>query len=86
MARGLLDAVGLFCLPFIVYALFLVARSRFPGRADAWSRGPLAALVASGLALAVAGTLVLGLLSPVHRGAYVPAHIEKGQLVPGRIE
>jgi hypothetical protein len=30
--------------------------------------------------------LILGVLAPRHSGAYVPAHIENGTLVPGRIE
>ena len=86
MLRGLLE-IGLpFLLPFAGYVLFLAVKNRYPFVATAWTRGPMAILVVSGLALAVASLLVTGLFAPRARGGYRPAHLEKGVLVPGRLE
>lgn len=86
MARGALDGLFLFLLPFAGYAALLLLRRRYPLALDAWTEGPLARLTIAGLALAVAGTLVMGLIGNHRRGAYVPAHIENGVLVPGRMQ
>ncbi len=37
-------------------------------------------------AIAVAGMLTFGIFAVRHEGAYVPAHIENGKLVPGRLQ
>ncbi len=86
MLRGLVDAGVLFLLPFLAYAVLLVLRRRYPFVLVAWTEGPLARLVVAGLVLAVAGALLTGFFANRHKGAYVPAHIENGVLVPGRME
>ena len=86
MARLLLEVLVPFLAPFAGYALVLVLRRRYPFVLAAWSQGPLALLVVGGLALAVLTLLGTGLLGPRHRGDYVPAHLENGVLVPGRME
>ena len=86
MIRGLFDAAVLFLIPFVVYAAVLVMRRRYPFVLKVWSEGPLGRLVVAGLALAIVGTLAAGLLGGQHRGAYVPAHLDHGVLVPGRME
>ena len=85
MGRALLDVLVPFLLPFAGYALYLVLRHRYPLVLSAWSRGPLAALVVSGLALAVLTLLAAGVFGHRGRGDYVPAHLDKGVLVPGRM-
>lgn len=85
MGRALLDVMIPFLLPFAGYALFLALRRRYPFVASAWRRGPVAALVVGGLALAVLSLLAAGLFWPRGRGGYVPAHVENGLLVPGRM-
>ena len=86
MLRGLLE-VGLpFLLPFAGYVLFVILKSRYPFVATAWTRGPVAVLVVSGLTLAVAALLLAGLFGPRAHGRYRPAHLENGVLVPGRLE
>lgn len=85
MARGFADAIGLFLLPFAVYGLVVLLQSRFRLLAPQWSGGRLALLSLAGLALVLAGLLVLGAAAPRGRGAYVPAHVEDGRLVPGTI-
>lgn len=86
MARNLLDALGLFAAPFVVYALVLVLRQRYPFVAASWSRGSLALLTVAGLVLVVLSLLLLAAFAERHRGAYVPAHIENGRLVPGQMQ
>ena len=86
MGRGLLDAVLLFFVPFLVYAGVLVVRRRYPFVLKAWTDGPLAQLIVAGLALAILGILAAGLLSGRSTGNYVPAHVEHGTLVPGRMQ
>lgn len=86
MGRALLDVLVPFLLPFAGYALYLVLRRRYPFVVSAWSRGPLAALVVGGLALAVLSLLAAGFFGHRGRGDYVPAHLENGVLVPGRME
>jgi hypothetical protein len=39
-----------------------------------------------GLAAAVLGLVAVNAFAPRGRGVYVPAHVENGILVPGRIE
>ena len=85
MGRALLDILVPFLLPFAGYVFYLVLRRRYPFVVSAWSRGPLAALVVAGLALAVLSLLVAGLFGHRGGGDYVPAHLENGVLVPGRM-
>ena len=85
MGRALLDVLVPFLLPFAGYVLFLVLQRRFPFVASAWTKGPVAALVLGGLALAVLSLLVAGFLAQRGPGDYVPAHLENGVLVPGRM-
>lgn len=86
MGRAVLDAAGLFSLPFLGYALLLVLSRRYPLVADSWSRGSLAKLAMAGLLLVVAGLLVVGTASDRRKGIYVPARIDNGVLVPGHIQ
>lgn len=85
MARGFADALGLFLLPFVVYGIVVLLQSRFRLLAPQWSGGRLALLALAGLALVLAGLVFLGLAAPRRSGAYVPAHVENGQLVHGEI-
>lgn len=86
MGRAILDVVLPFLLPFAGYVVWLAVRRRYPFVASAWRRGPVAGLVVAGLALAVLSLLVAGVFGSRARGSYVPAHMENGRLVPGRME
>ena len=86
MLRGLADAIFLFLVPFVFYAAFLTLRRRFPMRLASWTDGPMLRLVTAGLALAGAGALFAGIFSNRYLGDYIPAHMEKGVLVPGKME
>ncbi len=86
MARSFLDALGLFSVPFIAYALLLALRQRYPFVAESWSRGSLAVLTVLGLSLVVIGILLLGTFADRHQGAWIPAHLDHGRLVPGQFQ
>ena len=86
MLRVILEPLAFFLAPFAAYALWLRLRNRTAPDIDAWSHTRVATLTLAGLAVAILGVLTLGLNSGRHLGAYVPAHVENGQLVPGKIE
>ncbi len=84
MIRPVLTEIGIFLVPFAIYALFLVATRSGVFVQASWPVYTIARLLLAALAL-VMGSL----LAFVHfTGAppdstYVPAHIENGKLVPG---
>lgn len=86
MWRVIVQPALLFVTPFVAYALYLLARRRWPFVAALWTRGVVSSLAIAGLAIAIAGFVFLALLSPRNEGAYVPAHIEDGRLAPGRFQ
>jgi hypothetical protein len=86
MLRMSAEGAGLFLLPFMAYVVLLLIQRRFPFVRDRWSNGHLARMTGVGLAFAILGLVALGLFGERHRGSYVPAHIENGRLVPGRME
>jgi hypothetical protein len=85
MSRVLLESIGLFLTPFALYVGLLIFRARHPLIAASWSRGALSWLTLAGLALAIAGIVYAG-LSGSEQGAYVPAHVENGMLLPGHFK
>jgi hypothetical protein len=86
MLRAILEPTALFLIPFAVFAIYLVLRARYPLAIEHWSRSRVSTLTLLGLALAVAGLFFFALRAPRGHGAYVPAHVENGRLIPGRIE
>lgn len=86
MWRVLLEPALLFLSPFALYAATFLLRRTPPFAGYYWSRGTLSWLSLAGMAVAVAGMFLFGILAERHSGAYVPAHIENGKLVPGRLE
>lgn len=86
MWRSLFEPLLLFALPFVAYAVYLLLCQRYPFTLRAWSRITVSVLTLVGLAAAVVGVLGFGVFAPRHLGAYVPAHVENGRLVPGRFQ
>ena len=86
MWRAVLDPILLFSSPFAAYAVFLFIRNKYPFRVEHWKKSAVSTLTLAGLAVAASGMLAFGLLAPRHKGAYVPAHIENGRLVPGHLQ
>jgi len=86
MWRAVVESIGLFAAPFVIFAAYLVLRLRYPLAIEHWTRGRVATLVLAGLAAALAGLIALSLTAPRGQGVYVPARVENGVLVPGHFE
>ncbi|MGO9673248.1 MAG: DUF6111 family protein [Methylocella sp.] len=86
MWRAILEPALLFGSPFAAYAIYLALRLKYPFEMEHWSRSAVSTLALAGLAIAVAGVFAFGIFSPRGQGAYVPAHVEDGRIVPGRIQ
>lgn len=85
MIRTLPRLFAIFLLPFLLYLLWLLARRVDPFAHDPWTRRVVLALTAAGLGCAILGLVVVGLSAPRYEGGYRPAHVENGQIVPGRM-
>jgi len=86
MWRPIAESLGLFLLPFLLFAVYLALRLRWPLAIEHWTRSRVATLMIAGLVAALAGLVGASLFAPRGQGTYVPAHVEGGVLVPGRIE
>ena len=84
MIRPALTEIGIFLIPFAVYALFLVAtRSGLIVQAS-WPIHVVARLVLGALLLVVVSFILLAHFSGAPpNSTYIPAHIENGKFVPG---
>ena len=84
MIRPVLTEIGIFLIPFAVYALFLAATRSGLFARSSWPVTIVARLVLVALALVIAGLIGLAHFSGAGPDStYVPAHIENGKLVPG---
>ena len=86
MWRAILEPALLFASPFAAYTIYLVLRRNYPFAMEHWTKSAVSTLALAGLAIAVTGMIAFGIFAPRHVGAYVPAHIENGKLVPGRLQ
>jgi hypothetical protein len=84
MIRPALTEVGIFLIPFAVYALFLLATRSGMWLPASWPMHVVARLVLGSLVLVVISFLLLAHFSgAAPHSTYVPAHIEDGKFVPG---
>jgi hypothetical protein len=84
MIRPALTEIGIFLIPFAVYALFLIATRSGLLVQSSWPVQLVAKLVLGSLLLVVASFILLAHFSGASpNSTYVPAHIENGRLVPG---
>ena len=84
MIRPALTEIGIFLIPFGVYALFLIATRSGLLTQSSWPLHLIARLVIGSLLLVGASLIMLAQFSDAPPDStYVPAHIEKGRLVPG---
>ncbi|MGD0641621.1 MAG: DUF6111 family protein [Roseiarcus sp.] len=86
MWRAVIESLSLFLAPFVLFAIYLVVRLRYPLAIEHWTRSRVATLVLIGLAAALIGMIALISASPRSQGVYVPAHVENGALVPGHFQ
>jgi hypothetical protein len=84
MIRPAFTEVGIFLIPFAVYALFLIATRSGLLVQSSWTVSVIARLVMGSLFLVVVSFVLLAQFSGgAPHSTYVPAHIENGRLVPG---
>jgi len=84
MSRPIFTEIGLFLIPFVIYAAFLVATRAGVLDPAAWTLRRVAGLVIVSLVLVVGSFLLLAQFSGAPPGStYVPAHVEDGKFVPG---
>lgn len=84
MIRPLLTEIGIFLIPFAVYACFLIATRSGVFDRTSWPASLVAKLVLGSLLLVVVSFLFLAEFSGAPPDStYVPAHMENGRLVPG---
>jgi uncharacterized membrane protein len=86
MSRLLIE-IGLFLTPFVLYAAFLVATKADVRQRKSWPPRRLVTLLIVALVFMIGSLVVLAEFSGAPPGStYVPAHIEDGKFVPGRIQ
>ena len=84
MIRTVLTEIGVFLIPFAVYAIFLSATRSGVMLPASWPLDMLAKLTLAALVLVIISFLLLAELTGAPpNSTYVPAHIENGRRVPG---
>ena len=84
MIRPAFTEIGIFLIPFAVYALFLIATRSGVTLQSSWPLHVIARLVLGSLLLVIVSLVLLAHFSGAPpNSTYIPAHIENGKLVPG---
>ena len=84
MIRPVLTELAIFLIPFVAYALFLIATRSGVLASSSWPVHLIAKLVLGSLLLVVISFVLLAQFSGAPPDStYIPAHIENGRLVPG---
>lgn len=84
MIRPIITEIGIFLIPFAVYAMFLLATRAGVLDPQSWPGRVVGRLILASLLLTIVSLLLLANFSGGPPGStYVPAHIENGKLVPG---
>ena len=84
MIRPVVTEIGIFLIPFAIYAAFLIATRSGLLVQSSWPVQIVAKLVLGSLLLVVVSLILLAHFSGAPpNSTYVPAHIENGKLVRG---
>ena len=84
MIRPVLTELAIFLIPFAAYALFLIATRSGVLASSSWPVHLIAKLVLGSLLLVIISFVLLAHFSGAPPDStYIPAHLEKGKLVPG---
>lgn len=84
MIRPVLTEVGIFLIPFALYAIFLIATKNGVTLKSSWPMAVMIKLAIAAAGLVIVSLVLLAQFSGAPPGStYVPAHIENGRLVPG---
>lgn len=84
MIRVVLEALLFLVVPFLMFAVWLIARRKPIMSRESWE-GHGGWLTIAGMALVIAMIIYGGLSARRSTGEYVPAHMENGKLVPGQV-
>ena len=84
MIRPAFTEIGVFLIPFAVYAVFLLATRSGLLVQTSWPLPIVARLAVGSLLLVVVSFVLLAHFSGASpNSTYIPAHIENGKFVPG---
>ena len=83
MIRPALTEIGIFLIPFAIYALFLFATRSGTLVQSSWPLHVIAKLMLGSLLLVVISLVMLAHFRAKPGSTYVPAHLENGKLIPG---
>jgi hypothetical protein len=84
MIRPAFTEIGIFLIPFAVYAAFLLATRSGLLLQTSWPLPIVAKLAVGSLLLVVVSFVLLAHFSGASpNSTYIPAHIENGRLIPG---
>jgi hypothetical protein len=84
MIRPAFTEIGIFLIPFAVYALFLIATRSGLLVQSSWPAHVVARLAIGSLLLVIVSFVLLAHFSGASpNSTYTPAHIENGKLIPG---
>ena len=84
MIRPVLTELAIFLIPFVAYALFLIATRSGVLASSSWPVHLVAKLVLGSLLLVIISFVLLAHFSGAPPDStYVPAHLENGKLIPG---
>jgi hypothetical protein len=84
MIRPILTEVGIFLIPFALYAVFLIATRAGVLSSSSWPAHLIAKLSLAALVLVAISLVLLAQFSGASPDStYIPAHIENGKLVDG---
>ena len=84
MIRPAFTEVGIFLIPFVVYAMFLIATRSGLLVQSSWPVHIIAKLALGSLLLVIVSFILLAHFSGASPDStYIPAHIENGKFVPG---
>ena len=84
MIRPAFTEIGIFLIPFAVYALFLLATRSGLLAQSSWPTHVIAKLALGSLGLVIVSFVLLAHFSGAPpNSTYIPAHIENGKFVPG---
>jgi hypothetical protein len=84
MIRPALTEIGIFLIPFAVYALFLLSTRSGVTLPGSWPVHVLGRLVLGSLLLTILSLILLAHFSGAPpNSTYVPAHMENGKFIPG---
>ena len=86
MIRPVFTELALFLAPFVIYAIYLIATKAALLTLASWPPKVLASLGIVALVLMIGSFIYLSHFSGAPPGSvYVPAHVEDGTFVPGRV-